>query len=351
MAYLFNDITEFKTYIGGAGNASLRLNSLEPIMQIAAEKHLVPWLSSTELQTLVDDFGALDPEYILLLPYVQKPLALLTMYEYAKVGGIQFGENGIFRLETESQKSAYKYQENQFSRFMLESGYDAIERLLNFLDENSTDYPVWTASEAFARHRSLLLNTAVQFREAYTSDLSRYTFEVLRPIIRDIEDFAIKGTIGSELYGILKAGILAANLTTARKALLKVIHNATASFAIEEGMKRQWVQFSGKDIVQNEKLEPQSYQKEASPGMATLNVSTQHAEDWGNRHIVSIKAYLLENIDDFPEYQTYLDEQAAEEETSAEAEEFADRYFLSCGCHTICTCSSSSTSNKGIVRF
>ena len=326
MAYLiFNDISELKTYIGGGANLSLEMDSLAGSLHDAARDHLVPWLGRAQWDALVDAVENDDAstEENALLPYVRRPLAHLTMHEYSKVGGIQFGEAGIFRTESETHKAAYKYQENQYRDYMLEKGWEAIEEMLAFLEANEEDYNPWYASTAYERNKSLLINTAADFRESYSAYVGRYTFELLRPLIEDLEAFAIRPLLGDGQLDAIKAAILAKNLTAAQSALLKVLQKAVANFTMREGMKRLLVRIEGTKVVQSERLEPQSYEKAAPPSANALSLPLLQQDAWGNRYISYILKHLTDHIEDFPLFAAHLEEQAA-------AASAAD------GCHQIC---------------
>ena len=50
---IFKDIEDFKTYVGGAANVSVEMDSLGPIMLMTAETHLLPWLGRLFWNALV----------------------------------------------------------------------------------------------------------------------------------------------------------------------------------------------------------------------------------------------------------------------------------------------------------
>lgn len=344
--YIFEDISKVKEFVGGGANVGIRMESIKPIIYSTAQEHIIPWLSETLWDQLVATLeGPPSTEDAALLPYVQRATALLTFYEYSKIGGISFGESGIYRTENEHHKSAFKYQENSYREFMLNKGYEALELMIKFLKANEGDYPLWTADTAYTRATEHFINYASDFRNAYGKHISRYTFEILLPIIDDLEAFAILPLVGQQLFDDLKAKIVADTLNTEETEAVGRIQRAIAYFAIKEGTKRLWVRIDGKNVVQTEKLEPQSYEKAASPGAQAISVSMLHDDEFGNRHINSLKKYLKDNVASFPLYQAWLDalEAAAEEE-----EQEDERLELKCGCYDACSCA---TTNKAVVRL
>lgn len=353
---LFANISEFKTYVGGAANVSLEMDSLLPTIEEAAWNHVIPILGEEQWQDLYDNFDTPDADQTALLPYVQKPLAMLTMHEYAKIGNIQFGEAGIFRIETDHHKSAYKYQENQYKTYMLHQGYEALERMQKFLDDNVGTYTLFGGSSAGTRARALLINYASTFKDVYSKYLSRYTYEHIRPIIEEIEIYVIESFLGPATYAAIKASILADNLSAAELELVRRLQKAVAHFTIREGVARLWVRLEGKNVVQSETLEPQSYVNEASAGQQPAGLLLKTEQIHGDRLMKYVKDYLDDNLATFTLYSDYLDELAAaeEEEATTLTPDCTDpvwaRYPCTCQ-NTLAGCSCGADDSKGIVRL
>lgn len=355
---LFASISSMKSFIGGAANVSIEMDSIGPVIDLAAQKHIVPWIGPAQWADLVDNLNSPSAAQTALLPYVQRPLAMLAFYEYAHIGGVQFSEAGIFRVETDEMKSAYKYQENQYKTWMLENGHEALELMLRFLHDNKSDYPLWAASTAFSRHLSLTINYAADFRNLYSHYLSRYTFELIRPAIEDVETFAILPMLGEEQFDRIKAGIPAGDLTADETTLLSLIQRAVADFAVKEAAERLWVRIEGKNVVQVEGLEPQTYDKYSSPIAGALGIKLRHQELTANRHISRLRKYLDDNSDKFPLYEAYLEALAAAEAEAAEEAECVPSdwprhpyYAACCTNYPDCVCNGSNSTKKGMVNL
>lgn len=320
--YIFQDIDDFKKYVGGAVNISLEMDSIKPTILDACEQHVLPWLGQATWDVLVAgvEAGDLVAPFTTLLPYVCRPLAKLTMYEYAALGGIQFGEGGIFRTETESHKSPFKYQEAQYRDSMLQHGYEALEQMQRYLDVNAASFTAWAASTAFSRTRELTINYAADFRDAYSKYISRHTFETLRSLIADVELFALPSTLGQAQYDRIKAGILAADLTDDEKALLRLLQRAVANFVVEEGVRRHWVTLDGANVVQISRTSADAIAPRTPAGADALRLNLDQADEFGNRYISQITRWLSTRLADFPLYSAYLDEMAAAEEAEEEDE-------------------------------
>lgn len=323
---LFANITELKTVLGGAVNTSVELDSLSPAFHAAVYNHLVEWISEAFWQEFKTAYDAdsLSAEQTALLPYLQRPLAKLAMYEYQQIGTVQFTESGLNRIETETHKSAYRYQETAYSNFMLLNGYEDLERLLVYLDTNKADFATWTASDAYTRHRSLFITYAGEFRRAYGKQVNRYVFEIMRPIMSDIETFAILPLLGEDQFNDLKAKLLAGTAGAEETELHNRIIRAIANYAMEESIKRELVQHDGNKVVQLESSILQSNTTKRVPDSTHLDVTIRHSHEFANRHLSYVKEYLDANLDIFTLYSDYLDalaEAEAAEEAAANTNE------------------------------
>lgn len=310
MATLFRNISDVKKFVGGGANTSMAIESLTPALEMAAQEYVTPWVGDTVWNTMLANYpDSLTTEQEALLPYLQRPVALLAMHEYAKVGNVQFNENGMHRIETEYQKSAYKYQENEYKKWMLEQGFNAIEMLLNFLEDNQVSYPEWSSSYQ-AKNRALFINTAAIFKENYSKSLSRYTFEMMRTLIEDVELFAIKPLIGTDQYDALKTAISAKTETSEQSDLIIKIRKAVAYFSVQEALKHKWVSIDGNRLSSYEQAEAQGYETANIPTAEGISLSIRSNDEMANRHISNITQFLDDNIADYPLYAAFIEAQA-----------------------------------------
>lgn len=317
MAELFSTLSDLKYQVGGAISSTLELDSLAPVVYDAARRHILPYMGA-EYTNLVTAFDAssMSPAQKALLPFVRKPLALLAMYEYAKVGGIEFGEGGMHRNETETKKSVYRYQEKEYSRYMQEKGYEAIELLLKFLTDNAATYTTWAATEEADMHRSPLLNYAGDFRRLLNVQCDRWTFECLRPIISEVEIAAVAALVPATFWSGFKSRHKAGTLTTAEKELRTRIRKAIGHFAYAEATVQHWVQYQAGRIMVMEEFGEQSAVNRTMPiqGVGTFHLNAQQL--WADRNTAHWKQWVVDNPDEFA---TIFDEDSGGSNTDADA--------------------------------
>lgn len=301
MAELFGSLAQFKEHVGGAISQSVEIDSLAPVIADTARRHLVPHLSLDFYESLVNAHaGTPSAEEEALLPYVQRALALLTMHEYTKVGGILFTEGGIHRVESETHKSAFRYQEAQYSEYAIEKGYDAIEEMLRFLGNNVANYSDWAESAEGEAHLSLLFNYAADFRTLLYLPCDRHTFEHLRPLLAAMEQAAVEPLLPAAFWIDFKTRYADNDLGAAEKALLKLIRKAIGHKAMEEASLLQMVHTTGGRIVLLEQFGEQSQINRTSPTASALATHHRGQGQWADRWTQAWVNYIKANAEDFP---------------------------------------------------
>jgi hypothetical protein len=306
---IFSDIEQLKEQIGGGVNSSVDISSLTPAYQEAVQKNIVPLLGDNLWNTIDTTWdGAPTPETTALLPYVRSALAHLTMYEYSHFGNVQFAEAGLVRMESDQMKTAYKYQEQQYKKWMRDAGYNRLEEIQLFLMNNSANYPSWDANEAY----QYLINTARTFRAYYGKTVNRYTFEMLQGLMQEIELIVIESNVGANFYERLRSGQQAGDLTDAELTALHKAYRAITHYTIEEAMLRHFVTFDGDQIVKYEGAVNQTYTSTRPADSGDAIFSKRYHEHRAKLHLDRLLAYLQSDLDSFPLYKTFYDAQQAE---------------------------------------
>lgn len=313
-AELFSNFADFKTYVGGRVNTSVKLESLEATIYETARRHITPWLGLEFYEYLVEGAGLTDEETD-LIPYVKRPLAILTMYEWSKVGAIEVGESGMHRIESESRKSAYRYQEREYKEDALEKGYNALEILMKYLDTNQADFTDWAGSPEGLVHRTSILNYASDFRLLTLPDCDRYTFECIRPIIAEVEMFGIQKQLPSEFWEGFIERHLDGTLTTAEKQLRTYIRQSIAHRSIQEAVTQRWVRIDKGRIAIHEDFGDQRNTNQTMPNGTGAGLYLSH-QTWSDRFTALWQDYIRNNADEFP---TIFDEASGGTNTDDDA--------------------------------
>ena len=224
-------------------------------------------------------------------------------------------------MESDDKRTPYKYQETEYRNTLRTQGYNALERMIIWLEKHKDDYPNWV-TEAREYCLALFVSLAADLRACYSAQIDRQTYEVLRPLLEDMETFLILSSIGQEQFDALKTLQLSDPTTLSYNQLegLRRIRKAIGLGAIQENLRRGIIQIKEGRLTQVEALEPQSYLKEGVPSNQALSLSSVHLQEWKERHLSYALDWLQAHPTEFPEYADYL-AAIAEAEAAAVAAE------------------------------
>jgi hypothetical protein len=338
---LFNDISTLKSVTGGAISATMELDSIEPYFQIAHERHIEAWLGTDLLTALETGLAAGSPavKWTALAPYYRRALGWLTMYEYLSFATVQLGESGLHRVETDSHKTAYKYQEKAIRETALQNGYEALEKLLIYLEANQADYDEWELSPGYQLYHGVLLNTATAFRMVGGKKISRQVFEVVRGMITEVEELAIVPIIGQAQYDALLTARKTGTWTseTLEKKIILLAQRIAAHFTLVTALKQHIVALKGDAVVQLEAEADQSLPKEGAPTLAAVGIRLDSHDETANRYIKIMRTLLDANTEDpalvdYAAWLVTLAELEAAYQTAREATNAADALSYAYGC-------------------
>lgn len=267
MAILFQNITDFKKYVSGAvDNDESFLVAISSDINNAALQHVIPWLGSTLMHDVVIVFPNATGKEADLTKKIQAALAPLALYHASKTKNVKFGSEGM----SKSENAAFRYQEADFREEMLVSGYENLEDMIRYLEDNANDFPNWSEKE---RHLSHFVRYASDFRMASTHRVNRYTFEFLIPIVDEVEYNLVERNIPQIAFDRLKT---ATNLTKKEREAVILLRKAIASCTVEEALRRQLVTLDKGRLIHNEAFGDQAGNRQTIPSLSY----TEKAHSW-----------------------------------------------------------------------
>lgn len=145
---------------------------LNPFLGSVDRRYIIPVLGR-DFYREIEKYGASSQqnsdvlsEILTLVQRIRVLLAFELGYDQLVVNINSFG---IYRPESESQKTLYGYQERNLREGLKAEGINAVEDLLEILESNINDelLTVWADSEVCLKLKSLLINTAKEFTTYY----------------------------------------------------------------------------------------------------------------------------------------------------------------------------------------
>jgi hypothetical protein len=300
---LFKNTEELKQFV--PATVTFDFEAVKPFIHQAEVKYIMPYLG-------VDQFNALRVAYqanslsnaqTKLLELVRIPLANFAFALFVPVGQLQIAASGIQQGGSKDKKAAAQWQIDELQTSFMNAGYDAIDPMLEYLEENKLLFPAWASSTAYTVLKQFFINTARQFSEFVWINESRRTFLTLRAHMKKTEEFSILPITCKPLFAELKSQILSGSISGANQALLNLIRPAVAHLTIARAIEELSVVFSENGIqVANNVGSTYTKGKEPASDARLQRLKCQAQAD-GETYLARIRELLEEDLTAYPLYR------------------------------------------------
>jgi hypothetical protein len=220
---LFKTTAEVKTFCGTL-NASTKWATLSGYVESAEQKYIIPMIGQPlydYIDALYNGTPPLGEEDAKLLKAIQRPLAFYAMLEATPYLLMNVGDAGVNESSGQNVQGARQWVFYKAEEKLASDAELFLELLLSFLEAaDPLDYPAWTDSDAQKEARALLINSSVQFSKYIVFSHSRRAYLTFKPFIDSVETESIEEMLGTTFFELIKAEILANNLSTENKKLV-----------------------------------------------------------------------------------------------------------------------------------
>lgn len=304
---LFKTIEELKIYCPSI-NRNMEWETFAPAVDQAQRKYILPLLGKAQFDTLTEKYknDTMTDQQKALLTYVQRSLAYYAFFEVLPMISAMVSDMGITEQES-SEGTALRTRQwvyHEMRETAIQNADVFADAMLTFLEENHEDYPDWAGSPAFTITKSLFINTAAEYDAFVPIIGSKRVWLAIRPFLKAAETEYIQPAISEPLFNDLKtklSEVLTTPLTAEYKALLEKIQPALAWLALYKALPFQAVQFTPGGIVQTT---TNTGIKSYTPAdRAVFETAMTHATGNGMSALRHLKKWLVENCEDYPEYQ------------------------------------------------
>lgn len=193
-------------------SSDVDMNSIQSTLVFVEEKHIKNIIGKELYATLNDAYAvALSDDELAPLPLkklleqCRKVIGPMLCYYFAPKADVQLSDSGLQRVESDTNKTAYQYQNTAFAQANLREGEACTESLMSFLEENISKYPEWANSAAFKKFKSLFIKTGSEFDDLYTSQTPYRNYYAVRTKMFDVEENNIRDLLGDVMFEELKS--------------------------------------------------------------------------------------------------------------------------------------------------
>lgn len=178
-------------------NASFPFVSLEPYLDDAFYKYLLPYLGESLTERLSKD--TVTDEDMKVRTMISRALGPLAVALASPELGVLIGDSGHTVSRTDKVTVASDQKIARSEESMLERGWTNLDRLLGYLETDV--YPEWKDSQYYkCKAAGRYLNTACEFQDYGKVNIgySRLAFEKFRPLL-DALEMKLRRWIGDSL--------------------------------------------------------------------------------------------------------------------------------------------------------
>lgn len=240
-----------------------------------------------------------------LLPYAQRLVCYMGMYEYGQELIVSIQSNGLLVAKTDRLEAAKMWQVNKLEERLERGAYNAAEALFNFLWENADTYPLWTQSEQYVELSECIISSAEEFNRHYFIQKSRLVFTRMKAMLIECQEKYIAPVISAEYCEELVEKLRDNDLETPDIKVLRLLRKALANYAIADGLATQVIHLGGVGVtVRTFQKSEHTSRQESAPSEARINALIKHcqrsAEDWRSQALKLLNSNPLD-------YPTFAD--------------------------------------------
>lgn len=309
---LFSTISEIQTLLPiGAGND---FNKLKPHIQNAENKFLKPLLGTAMYDELQEFYNDVYPEYPAEPSEVQEAvMELLKKVQHATIHlayflgfdfmNVTISSAGFQRVESDKTKGLFHYQENNLKQYFSDSGYNGLDDVLVYLEENIQHFGEFAAEPQYLTLKKSFLPTVKVVEEIpFSIQYSRLTLLALQPSVAFVEDTTIRTTLGDTLYLALKEEMASDNPNEDYTALIPYIRKPLVYLASALLMEETGATLGDKGLY-FEKIDATLQNTRIKSPAEAERIYAMIARNrmMGNAYLDQLKSYLAVN---FPETYT-----------------------------------------------
>lgn len=191
-------------------SAALSWNKMQASLRNAQDEYLLVLLGDNMMEKIQEIYEK-DPEQRSekdgkLLYLSQKAVANIAMWTDFDALNLRITDQGFQRQESESGDftGAYKYQEDNLRNNFKSKGFNALDSVLAFLEENVSDYDAFKSSPAYTVSQKSIVKNTTEIQQIYYIQNSRIIFLRLHPVIEQIEELSLQPILGDDLFAKLQ---------------------------------------------------------------------------------------------------------------------------------------------------
>lgn len=302
---IITDTSTIQNYI--SINGTVDFKNVKSYINAAERKFLKPLIGKEQIAAFIAEEVKITPDSVVLeaLELAREAVANFGYYLYLPIGAVQVSDSGIHVTNGDKVSSASDKQFKELQRSFKKSGHEALDELLEFMEESPDKFPTWVGSSSFSIYKELLVNKTSTFNKDFHIFNSRQTFMALKPNIKIVEDQFIENAIGVELLAALKGD----PTVEERKQVKRYLQQSIVAFTIMKTVDNGMFVLDANGI--HMRFDELPYEKTLSSGKEltdSLKRLKANKQIEGEEYLKKAINVIEENLEKFEEYSISVTE-------------------------------------------
>ena len=280
--------------------ANFEFASIKSYVEQAQIKYIKKIIGNDLLQDILtkQEAETLTGKEELLLHHLQRALTYYTLASNLTFLDSVISEAGATQTNANEVTALPQWKFAKIQKDLYDAADDFAEVVLEFLEENKDDFPIWTNSNEYLENKELLINSAKELSQYVIIAPSRRLFLRIKIILKIKEQTEIVNLIGKDFLQELKIlenpTELEANIITYLKQILAcaTLQTCLTSINLTAGENGFFVSSYDDGILKKTSID----EKTKAEMLGELKQTKE-------QHIVMLKKMLENNIDSFPTYK------------------------------------------------
>lgn len=224
-------------------SSSLSFAKMQAPLESVEQQFLLPLLGEQmmqRLQQLADNPPEDDKLASQLTQTARRAVANLAFWLHFDALNLRISDQGFQRQGSADWQGAYKYQEDRLRKSFKNAGFNALDQLLDFIEEHIEAYPDYLTSPCYQDRSRAIVRSAREANQFVFINSSHIVFMRLKGEFRTVEEYDLCAVLGEKLYRLLRAWLSGKTDFPADECIctLEQLRLACADFVVKKAASR-----------------------------------------------------------------------------------------------------------------
>jgi hypothetical protein len=236
-----------------------------------------------------------------LIELIQHAIVNFCMKEYMTFSDSNVGDLGVGRTITEYNQSQNVQVLDKILDKYNKDIDKSINKLLAFLEKNSSSFLSWQDSNYFLESKSLLIGSSTEFGRIYSIENNAIAFLLLLPHIKNVEIQEIENNFSEDFLILLKQKQANNTLSGKEAKAVDLMKRCITFFTMQYALPQKLFEVRA-DGIKASVVTTTNAQKSNPAEVYVSKIIEQATKDAGF-YFKTLKTYLDDNVNDFPIYR------------------------------------------------